>query len=206
VSNFQRSVMAAAVIGVAGAGALGAVPASASTAALPVVFSATGSGSSVHYNSAGNIVLTTGPQPATAEVAVNLPALGDSYAPQTPPSFTASSYFNGNPKWVIQLANGRLIFGYPAQIGGGANSSFTGDQWSTDGTVESYQQALSDAGDASGDLQVTFARVEDDGEPLETVSDTLSKMQYDGETAAAGTAAVTAAQARTASTRHSIRG
>jgi hypothetical protein len=198
--------MAAAVIGVAGVGALGAVPASAATAALPVAFSATGSGSSVHYNSAGNIVLTTGPQPATDEVTVNLSALGDSYAPQTPPSFTASSYFNGNPKWVIELANDRFIFGYPAQIGGGANSSFTGDQWSASGTLGSYQQALSAAGDASGDLQVTFARVEDDGEPLETVSDTLSKMQYDGETAAAGTAAVTAAQARTASTRHSIRG
>ena len=182
MSNFKRSVMAATVMGVAGAGALGAVPASAAIAALPVVFSATGSGSSVHYSSAGNIVLTTGPQPATAEVSVNLPALGDSYAPLTPPSFTASSYFNGNPKWVIQLANGRLIFGYPAQVGGTANSSFTGAQWSTAGTLESYQQALSDAGDASGDVQVTFARVEDDGEPGKAVSDTVSKMQYDGLT------------------------
>lgn len=197
MSNLKRSVMAATVIGVASAGAVGAVPASADTAALPVVFSATGSGSSVHYNSAGNIVLTTGPQPATAEVAVNLSALGDSYPPQTPPSFTASRYFNGNPKWVIQLANGRLIFGYPAQIGSGANRSFTGDQWSTDGTLESYQRALSDAGDASGDVQVIFARVEDDGEPLKTVSDMLSQMQYDGRTATA--------QAQTASTRHSIR-
>jgi hypothetical protein len=205
VSKFKRSVMAAVAIGAAGAGALGTVPASAGTAALPVVFSATGSGSSVHWNSAGTIVLTTVSQPATDEVTVSLSALGDSYLPQTPPSFTASSYFNGNPKWVIDLANGKLIIGFPAQYDSGANSSFTGDQWAVDGTLGSYQQALSDAGDASGDVQVVFARIEDDGEPGKTVSDTVSKMQYDGETAAPGTA-VTAAQARAVSTGQPIRG
>jgi hypothetical protein len=185
VSKFKRSVIAAVAIGAAGGGVLGTVPASADTATLPVVFSATGSGSSVHWNSAGNIVLTTVSQPATAEVTVNLSALGDSL-PQTPPSFTASSYFNGNPKWVIKLANDQIIIGYPAQYDSGANSSFTGDQWAVDGKMGSYQQALSDAGDASGDVQVVFARIEDDGEPGETVSDTVSKMQYDGETAAPG--------------------
>jgi hypothetical protein len=185
VSKFKRSVIAAVAIGAAGGGVLGTVPASADTATLPVVLRATGSGSSVHWNSAGNIVLTTVSQPATAEVTVNLSALGDSL-PQTPPSFTASSYFNGNPKWVIKLANDQIIIGYPAQYDSGANSSFTGDQWAVDGKMGSYQQALSDAGDASGDVQVVFARIEDDGEPGETVSDTVSKMQYDGETAAPG--------------------
>lgn len=190
----KRSVMAAAAIavGVAGAGALGAVPARADSAALPVTFSAEGSGSSAHYNSDGNIVLDTGPQPADTEVSADLSSLGDDLMPQTPPSFTVDSYVNGNPHWVIELANGALIFGYPAQSGGGANDGFTGDQWEGGSTSGTYQQVLAAVGDASGDVQVTFARIENDGQPLKSTPLTLTNVQYDGETAAPGTAVTVA--------------
>lgn len=179
---------AVAVGAVLGAGALGAVPASAASTALPVAFGGNDS-SRVYYNSAGDIVLETSPIVGPAYVQVDLVRLRDFSAPQAPPSFTADGYAGGSPHWLIMLSNGTDLYGYPAQIGGDANESFTGDQWmvGSSGTYETYEQALSDAGDASGTLQVTGAEVVDDGGEAATTY-TLANVQYDGETAAPGTA------------------
>lgn len=177
----------AAVIAAAGTGTLAAVPASAASA-LPVVFGAL-RGASAHYDANGDIVLTTpanGNAQTAANVEVNAGALGNASVPQTPPSFTVDNYSNGYPRWVITVG-GQSIYGYPAQIGGSANDSFTGAQWTvgTSTTYETYQQARAQVCPSSGTCDAS-AGIWDDGGQAAT-SDTLTNIQYDGETAAPGT-------------------
>jgi len=149
---------------------------------LPVTLSADGNGTAA-FDAAGDIALTLGSTGTYAQAAVAKTALGT--APAVPPSFTTSAYGAGSPRWVIELANGQYLFGYPAQLGAGATADFTGPQWQPSGsaTYETYAKALADAGDPLGNVQVTDAYiVMDADQPPST--DTISGMQYDGMTAA----------------------
>lgn len=183
------AIAGAAVMATAGAGALG-VPAAGAATALPVSLSASSDGASASYNQAGNIILTAGSDSSTtyAEVNVNLKSLGHDLAPANPPSFSTDNYNAGSPRWVIELANGNFIDGYPSQLGGTANDTFTGNQWAVgnSGTYESYQAALAGANDPLGNVQVTNAYIVEDGDQAPGTTDTLTSVQYDDETAAPG--------------------
>lgn len=190
------AIAGAAVAAAAGSAALGLPAANAATTALPVSLAASSDGASASYNSHGAIILTPGTTTSTtyAEVSVNLNSLGNSLAPTDPPSFTTDNYSAGSPRWVIELANGNWIDGYPSQLGGGAADDFTGTQWQANGTgvtnshgaYEKYQEALSDAHDTLGNVQVTSAFIVADGDQSAGTTDTLTNVQYDGETAAPG--------------------
>jgi hypothetical protein len=187
------AIAGAAVVAAAGSAALGlpAANAATSTTPLPVSFSASSDGASASYNASGDIILTPGTTNSStfAQVSVNLKSLGDDMAPTTPPSFTTDNYGAGSPRWVIELANGNWIDGYPTQLNNGsANDTFTGSQWAVgnSGTYESYQAALTGANDALGNVQVTDAYIVADGDQIAGTTDTLTNVQYNGDTAAPG--------------------
>jgi hypothetical protein len=195
-------IASAALLAAAGTGALVVAPASAASTALPVGLSGI-NGGSAHYNPDGSITLSIG-QPswaADARVYVDLPTLGNTSAPQTPPSFTVDNYAGGDPRWEIMLSDDVPIYGYPAQIGGTANASFTGAQWTVgySGTTDmTYQQALAQA-DPGGTAHVTGAVIDDYGsrDGGQPNSETLTNVQYDGETPKPGVVTVAPVAAQT---------
>lgn len=194
-----NAVGGAMMIAVSAAGALGAVaaPANAASTALPVGLVGI-NGASAHYNPDGSIALSTNTgYAADAHLWVDLASLGDTSLPQTPPSFTVDNYSDGNPRWIIELSSGPTIYGYPAQIGGTANDSFTGAQWTvgTGTTYMTFQQAVAQA-DPSGTARVTGVMLDDAGKGQAT-SETLTNVQYDGETPAPGTVSVSPVAAQT---------
>ncbi len=200
VSHGMRAVIAGGVAAVAVAGALAAsIPAaSAATPPLPVTLSADGNGSAV-FNEHGVPLLNRGSTGTYAQLAVNLKALGQNLAPKTPPSFTTDNYAAGSPRWVIALANGRYLFGYPAQLGAGANASFTGNQWEANGVnvYETYARALADANDPLGNVLVTDAYIVQDADQAAGTVDTLTNVQYGGATVGGGTVTIAPVAAQT---------
>lgn len=194
----KRSVLisvAAALLAMAASGvtatANAATTASVSSGVpLGVTLSASGDGASATWNAAGDPVLTPGTETSTtyAQVKLNL-APGPDDEPTTPPSFTTDNYTAGSPRWYIQFSDGFYLFGYPAQLGGTANQSFTGDQWSaqgpggqsTGGGYVTYQNALAFA-DPSGSAYVTAAYIVADGDQPAGTHDTLTNVQYGGST------------------------
>ena len=200
VSLGMRAVIAGGVAAVAVAGALAAgVPAaSAATTPLPVTLSADGNGSAV-FSAHGVPLLNRGSTGTYAQLAVNLKALGQNLAPKTPPSFTTDNYAAGSPRWVIALANGRYLFGYPAQLGAGANASFTGNQWEANGVnvYETYAKALADANDPLGNVAVTDAYIVQDADQAAGTVDTLTNVQYGGAVVGGGTVTISPVAAQT---------
>lgn len=194
-----HAVGGAMMIVVSAVGVLGAVsaPVNAASAALPVGLTGI-NGASAHYNPDGSIALSTDSgYAADAHLWVDLPSLGDTSVPQTPPSFTVDNYSNGNPRWIIQLSGASTLYGYPAQAGGTANASFTGAQWTvgTGTTYMTYQQAVAKA-EPGGTAHVTGVMLDDAGKGHAT-SETLTNVQYDGETPVPGTVSVSPVAAQT---------
>lgn len=206
------AVASAACIAAVGAGIAGAGTAHAATTPAPlhVTFSASNDGAGVQWDAQGNPVLQVGSTPSStyAQVQVAPASMGDETAPATPPSFTTSDYNAGSPRWVLELANGNWIDGYPAQLDSGATGDFTGAQWSPNGhgvtsshgPYETYQQALADVNDALGNVQVTSAYIVADGDQTSSTPDTLTDVQYGG-----ATIQETASNAVTVTNRHSLR-
>ena len=190
LKNKLITAAAVAVIPLGGALALASgTAAGAATTPLKVTLTADGNGAAI-FNGSGDPVLTIGSTGTYAQMSVNLPS--SSLVPTTPPSFTTDNYAAGSPRWVIELANGNFIDGYPAQLGGTANDSFTGNQWAVgnSGTYESYADALTGANDPLGNVQVTNAFVVEDADQAAGTADTLTGVQYDG-LALPGTVSVT---------------
>jgi hypothetical protein len=191
--TFRRglSALVAAGLGVAGlslaAGAAAAAPAPAHTSTLPAVVSASGTGASAVWAGHDTVKLTVG-TPSTTTFAQIMLKPAPKNAPATPPSFTTDNYTAGSPRWVITFSDGCYIFGYPAQIGGNATTSFNGNQWSVQGNSNchpggadvSYATALNDVSPA-GSATVTGAYIVADGDQLPGTTDTVSALQYGGE-------------------------
>jgi len=188
----------AAAIAVVGGFAAGVPAAGAATPPLPVLLTANGNGSAA-FNAHGVPVLDRGSTGTYAQLSVNLNALGEHLAPTAPPAFTTDNYAGGSPHWVIELANGRYLLGYPAQLSASANTSFTGSQWEPNGgtAYETYAKALADASDPLGNVSVTDAFiVEDTGQAASTV-DTLATVQYAGASVGGGTVTLSPVAAQT---------
>lgn len=205
-SRNARAAAAAGTVAAAAGGALlagGAPAALAATppAPLPVTLSADGDGTAA-FSAQGAPQLAIGPAGTYAELAVNLKVLGDHLAPSAPPAFTTDNYAAGSPRWVIELANGSFIDGYPAQLGGGAKADFTGDQWAVgnSGTYETYAQALAGANDSLGNVKVTDAYIVEDADQAPGTVDTLTGVTYDGETLSTGGTVTVAAPGNQAAT------
>jgi hypothetical protein len=183
-------IASAAAIAALSATALTTGTANASTTPLQVTLSQSSDGAQAAFNAQGDITLKTGTTSSSTYAQAEVTDIGDAAAPTTPPSFTTDNYTAGSPRWVLELANGNRVYGYPSQLGGGATDDFTGPQWEAAGTgvtdthgeYETYQQALSDAGDANGSVIVTHADVVADGDQAAGTVDTLTDVTYSGQT------------------------
>ncbi|HEY1705660.1 MAG TPA: putative Ig domain-containing protein [Trebonia sp.] len=157
---------------------------------LEVTLSQSSDGAQAAFNAQGDITLKTGTNSSSTYAQAEVTDISDAAAPTTPPSFTTDNYTAGSPRWVLELANGNRVYGYPSQLGSGATDDFTGPQWEAAGTgvtdthgeYETYQQALSDAGDANESVIVTHADLVADGDQAAGTVDTLTGVTYSGQT------------------------
>lgn len=138
-------------------------------------------GGAASWDASGNPVLTVSAAALASGgyAQVTVPGAAGQVAPAMPPSFTTDNYGPGDPRWVLELANGNWLTGYPAQLGGTANDAFTGNQWSVNNgnTYETYAKALAGANDILGNVAVTSAYIVDDGYGNPN-PDTLRIVQY----------------------------
>jgi hypothetical protein len=194
----RKSLVAAGVaLGMVSGTLLFASAAGAATT-LSVTLSASGTGASAVWNTAGNPVLTVGSPSSTtfAQMAINSVPTA---APTSAPTFTTSAYGGGSPRWEIQFADGDALWGYPAQADLGssnwqvvpassgpcAGAKETGDV--------SYTNALAFIQNAGCAGNVTAALIIATGDQVAGTSDTITNVSYDGETIAAGVDVVTVA-------------
>jgi len=185
---------------------------SASAAATPlqVTLSSCGTGSSAVWNSALEPVLTAG---AAAAAACGAPA-GSTYnpayaevdftgaaggaVPTTEPVFAASAYSSGTPRMVIELNNGNSLVGYPGLDLSGATAPDTANMaWAVGnaGTYTSY--ATAEAGADASATTVKDAYIVEDGSQPSGTANTLTNIQYGGQTLGAGTVAAAPIAAQT---------
>ncbi|HXT90588.1 MAG TPA: hypothetical protein VN714_15155 [Trebonia sp.] len=167
----RKIALAAAPLAALGGLALGTGAARAATVqyANPVAF---GAGASASYAS-GTWTLDSG-HGAGGSAQVQLVHPGTA---ATAPTFTASTEFAGNPRWVIQFHNGDYLFGNPAAGSNASNLSWTLEP---SGKAEpSYAAALADAQAGGSDDTVTAAFIVlDTGNPDQTVH--LTGVTYNG--------------------------
>lgn len=197
-----------AVVGITVLGAVALTTAAAGTAGaattpLQVKLEACGAGSSAVWNSALNPVLTAGTanagtcgapagstyNPAYAEV--DFTASPGHVAPTTEPAFAASAYSSGTPRMVIELNNGQSLVGYPGlALSGSTAPDAAGMAWAVGnaGTYTTYQTAYSAANANSTTVKDAYI-VEDASQPAGTAN-TLTGVQYGGQTLGAGTVLV----------------
>lgn len=183
----------AAAAAVAGAAAAGMPAAGAAVLPLPVSFAHDGNGAA-GFDPHGVPVLALGTDSGStyAQLTVNLKAAGHA-EPAAPPSFVTDKYAAGSPRWDVILSDGYYLFGFPEQLGAGAADDFTGPQWSVQGPsgtacgagYVTYARALSCA-DPSGSGHVTQAYIVADADQAPGTADTLSAVQYAGETVGGG--------------------
>jgi Ricin-type beta-trefoil lectin domain/Putative Ig domain len=168
-----------AVLAIAG-GMLALAGTADAATTLSVTLSASGTGASAVWNSAGDPVLTVGVPSTTtfARMAVNSPPAA---APSGAPSFTTSNYASGSPPSNAGLgaSNWAVI---PASSGPCSTET------SPPGTYIAQLAFIQNAG-CGGD--VTGAGIIADGGQAAGTSDTITDVSYDGETLAAGADVVT---------------
>jgi hypothetical protein len=143
--------------------------------ATQMSFALYANGDSLATCHSGNPVLDAGTAAGTsAQVDVVNPPPA---APSAEPSFTASTFGGGGPRWVIELHNGMYIFGYPDE------GLTAGTEWAVNPggpQTVSYATAVADARAGGLDNWVTAAFIVDDaGFPGHAV--TLAGVQYNGQ-------------------------
>jgi len=188
-SKRKSLVTAGVAIGLAG-GILAFATTADAAANLTVSLTASGTGSSAVWNSAGNPVLTVGSSAGSyAEIQIDN---AGTVAPTTAPTFTTSYYDNGSPHWLISFAGGDALEGYPAQggsiwqiVAGGGACASTGARDLT------YVNALAAINTAGCGGNVTSAYIVADTLQPAGTSDTITGIDYNGMTLAIGADVVT---------------
>lgn len=201
----KRLIVVAGIMvpGALAASTVAASHADAATTPLQVTLSACGTGSSAVWNSTPDPVLTAGTaspgtcgapagstyNPASARLGFN--GTFDSAVPTTEPTFQASAYSAGTPRMVIGLLNGKTLVGYPGvALSGQSGPDAAGMAWAVGngGTYTDYQTAYNAAAASSTAVKSAYV-IEDASQPAGTAN-TLTDVQYDGETLGAGTVTV----------------
>lgn len=171
----RAAAIAAGAALISGAAVMAAGTASATTPALRVVLKA-GYGGSATWDTSGNPVLTPGTDTGHTYAEVGVPGAQNAAPPGIEPSFTTDNYAAGSPRWVIELSNGKSLWGYPPN----AHLNGTGFGWAVDNgnTYTSYAAAVSAAGAGA---TVTSAFIVADGGQAAGTHDTLTNVQYGGQ-------------------------
>jgi hypothetical protein len=184
----RTAVVSAVAAGAAGAVVMGGAPANAVNIPVTPTLSACGQGSSAIWNSGNNAVLTAGTaspgtcgapagstyDPAYAELTVT--GAAGAPVPTIEPSFDASTYSAGDPRFVVELSNGHSLWGYPPESG----LNGTDMAWAVDNgnTYTDYATALASA-DVDSSTTVTSAYIVDDT-TLQGDAVTLTNATYNG--------------------------
>jgi hypothetical protein len=183
----KKSLVAAGVaLGLAG-GALVFASTAHAASAWSVSFSASGTGASAAFNSAGDPVLTVGSPSSTTFAEMQLDGV-PATAPGSAPTFSTNNYSAGSPRWEIQFAGGDSLYGYPSQSGLGdtnwevvpASSGTCHDVIHTP-QYDTYTNALAFIQNNGCAGNVTGALIIADGDQAAGTSDTLTGISYDGE-------------------------
>lgn len=117
--------------------------------------------------------------------------------PTTEPVFTTSDYSAGDPRLVIELANGHSLWGYPGlDLSGGTAPDGSGMAWAVDNgsTYTSYATAYATA--LASATTVTSASVVDDT-TLANTPVTITTLQFGGESLGSGSVSITKVAAQT---------
>jgi ricin-type beta-trefoil lectin protein/putative Ig domain-containing protein len=208
--RIKKLLITAGIPLVAVSGLLALAGTAGAATSLSVTLSASGTGASAVWNSAGDPVLTVGSPSATtyAQIQLNSPS---ATAPADAPTFTTNNYNSGSPRWDIQFADGDYLFGYPANAGLASNNwevvpASTGACHTvTDSSAyTTYTNALAFIQNAGCGGNVTGAKIIADGDQAPGTSDTITDISYGSETIVSGLDVVTVtspgAQASTAGT------
>jgi hypothetical protein len=168
--------------------------ASASTTPIGVTLSASSDGASATCSSHVDFVLTLGTDSGSTFAEVDLTGVAGTAVPAPPgPSFVTNNYSAGSPRWVIELANGHSLWGYPPNAGlNGSDFAWAVDNGNT---YTSYASAYAAADGSS--TTVTDAFIVADGDQTAGTSDDLSSVQYDGQTVGCREATPTPTATRT---------
>lgn len=164
-----------------GAGAANAAPAAApapvyvaSIGNIPFTTLAKGTGASAVVNAGDTFSLTVGAPTATTYAQAELALPTNSALSTVAPTLATDNYAAGSPRWVLQLGNGKTLFGYPAQFGS------TTDNWEVNGVSGyfTYDQAVQKAG-GYGQV-VANAFIVADGDQAAGTTDVVSHVSYGG--------------------------
>lgn len=109
--------------------------------------------------------------PSTAYAEITLHHFA-STLPSAEPTFTASFYSSGTPRWVIVFSDGTTAFGYPASYVGTNNWEILGNP-----TYMTYAGLQS----AEGSTTVTSVYIVADGSATLPYCTTVSAIVYDGQ-------------------------
>lgn len=160
---------------------------------LSVSLQSCGTGSAAVFTS-GNPVLTIGTapgatcgapagstyDPAYAQVVLN--GVAGTAVPTAEPVFATDHYTNGSPRIVIELNNGKSLWGYPAASG--LNGSDMAWAVGNAGTYTNYATALTGASASSTTVKQAF--IVEDADQAQGTKDTITSLQYANQTLGGG--------------------
>lgn len=164
-----------------GAGTANAAPAPApapvyiaSIGNIPFTTLAKGTGASAVVNAGNSFSLTVGAPSASTYAQAGLALPTNSTLSVVAPRLATNNYAAGSPRWVLQLGNGKTLFGYPAQFGS------TTANWEVVGVsgYTTYAQAVKEVG-GYGQV-VANAFIVADGDQAAGTTDVVSHVSYGG--------------------------
>lgn len=171
----RTGVAAVAVAGLAGGGLALASGAGAATS-LTVSLRSSSDGALAAWNGS-TLDLTLGSQSSSTFAEMDVNGVTGQAVPSSQPTFTTDHYAAGSPRWVIDLANGKSLVGYPAASG----LNGTDEAWAAgnSGTYTSYMAAYAAAG--AGATTVKDAFIVADGDQAAGTTDAVTGIAYNGQ-------------------------
>lgn len=171
----RAGVAAVAVTGLAGGGVALASGAGAASS-VTVSLRSSSDGALAAWNGS-TLNLTLGSQSSSTFAEMDVNGVAGQALSTTEPAFTTDHYASGSPRWVIDLANGKSLVGYPAAAG----LNGTNEAWAVgnSGTYTSYGAAYASA-DAK-DTTVKDAFIVADGDQAPAVTDQVTGITFNDQ-------------------------
>jgi hypothetical protein len=121
----------------------------------------------------GTVTLCVAGAPSTANAVITLHHFA-STLPSAEPTFTASVYSSGTPRWVITFSNGDTAFGYPA------SSGLAPTNWELNSSGVGITYAALQSAEAANTVTSVYIVLDGSaGTPYCTI---VSAIVYDGQT------------------------
>lgn len=150
--------------------------ANAATSYTVTLSASKGDNASATCKTSNEILLTTGADVSKTFAQAVVDGVKGRPLSAVEPSFVTDHYAAGSPRWVIELNNGKSLWGYPPNAG----LNGTDFAWAVDNgnTYTSYAAAYAAAGAATSTIKDAF--VVADGDQVST-TDKITGMSFNGE-------------------------